>query len=264
MSFLGSLVKKVGHVIAAPVKGTIHAVTDPGAWAKNIGNQATDPKTIAGLLAAAALPGVGGLLGGSLGGIGGAVGSALGSIPGVGAVTGAIGSGLGKVKSVADAVGDSGIGDFARTLNGGQAITAGNLAGDAQSTLGKVGGFLTGNGGLNALGAAQGVTSILDAKKASDYAKKAVGTVEDSYNSRAPLRAQGIAGMLNPQTADLSALHGIAGSLKPNPLSAKPLPSGQITPGALASFAAPERAKVQSLQSILQNDSGNPYARKLS
>lgn len=61
-----------------------------------------------------------------------------------------------------------------------------------EGLLGKAGGFLTGNGGLNALGVAQGVNAALQQKKAEDYAKNALGAVTQSYNERAPLRAQGI------------------------------------------------------------------------
>lgn len=193
------------------------------------------------VLGALALPGVGGALGGLLGAIPGAsaVGSALSSIPGVGAIT----SGIGKINDIADKVGGSALGDAARALNGGKALTLGNLAGEAKSAV-------TGNGGLNALGIAQGVSSILDQKKAGDYANKAVNTAQSAYDAKAPLRAQSLEQLLHPQAPDLSNLQGIAGQLAPSAVAARPV----------SEFTAPTRQpSAVDLRSLLQN---NPYAAK--
>lgn len=76
---------------------------------------------------------------------------------------------------------------------------------------GKIASFVTGNGGLNALGIAQGVNAAVLGKQATDYGKQGLTAVQDSYNQRAPLRVAGLQGMLNPQTNDLSALTAHSG-----------------------------------------------------
>jgi hypothetical protein len=70
--------------------------------------------------------------------------------------------------------------------------------------------FLTGNNGLNALGAAQGVNAALLQQKALQYAKDAEGTAMGNWKANDPLRTSGRAGMLNPKSSvDISALPGI-------------------------------------------------------
>lgn len=64
--------------------------------------------------------------------------------------------------------------------------------GSGNGFLGDVGHFLTSNNGKTALGIAQGINAALEQKKANDYAKQALGSIEASYNQRAPLRAQGL------------------------------------------------------------------------
>lgn len=122
------------------------------------------------------LPGIGGAIG--------AAGSALSHIPGAQSVESILGGGAG-------AAGVSAIPDEAF----GSAANGGGVSG----LIGKAGDFLTGNGGKNALGVAQGVSSVLDQQKANNYAKDALGTVEGSYAQRAPLRAQGIQQLLASQ-----------------------------------------------------------------
>jgi hypothetical protein len=77
-----------------------------------------------------------------------------------------------------------------------------------------VGDFLTGNGGLNA-----GLTGIaaLRGSQSTDYARGALQTAQDAYNAKAPLREEGIAGMLNPgaNTPDLSGLAAIRSAGNP-------------------------------------------------
>lgn len=70
--------------------------------------------------------------------------------------------------------------------------------------------FLTGNGGLNALGTAQGVNAALLNQKALEYAKNAEGTAMSQWNKNASLRDAGRAGMLAPKpSVDTSFLPGI-------------------------------------------------------
>lgn len=72
----------------------------------------------------------------------------------------------------------------------------------------KVGNFLTGNNGMNALAAAQLANAAYNGSQAGDYAKKANSSVTDWWNKREPLRTQGQANMLAPPTQlpQLSAL----------------------------------------------------------
>ena len=62
----------------------------------------------------------------------------------------------------------------------------------AQDLLGQAGQFLTGNGGMNALGVAQGINAAQLQQKSNQYATNAMGDVNASYNERAPLRAQAL------------------------------------------------------------------------
>lgn len=100
------------------------------------------------------------------------------------------------------------INDFAKKYVPGLSGVEGMVKGGAG---GGLGGLLTGNGGLNALGLAQGINAAGLQNKADDYAKQAVGGVQDSYNQRAPLRVAGVQGMLNPQTNDISSLTANSG-----------------------------------------------------
>lgn len=99
---------------------------------------------------------------------------------------------------------------------GGGASGGGNWLGSALGKLGKLPGvsgaanFLTGNGGLNALGTAQGINAALLNKKALEYAKNAEGTAMGNWNANDPLRKAGRAGMLAPKSdVDVSFLPGI-------------------------------------------------------
>lgn len=103
------------------------------------------------------------------------------------------------------------INDFAKSHVPGLSGIEGFLKGHGGDALGSLGGFVTGNGGMNALGIAQGINAAGLQNKADNYAKQAVGGVQDSYNQRAPLRAAGVQSMLNPQTNDLSGLTANSG-----------------------------------------------------
>lgn len=181
---------------------------------------------------ALALPGVGGLAS-HIPGVGAAAG-ALGHLPGVASIAGLLGIGGGGA-----APGDAGVplpntstlGTLDPTTgqmippSGGAAPAAGGSPGFLQSienllaghagasapqalggVVGAIGGFLGGNHGMNALGVAQGVNQAMLQKAATNYAKQGLGTAMQSYTERAPLRAAGIAGMLNPATPSLNDL----------------------------------------------------------
>lgn len=101
------------------------------------------------------------------------------------------------------------------------------------SMWGRVMDFL-GDHGAQILAGAQGVNSAILGQKAREYGKNALGQAEQSYNEREPLRAAGIAGMLNPQTPDLSGLMKNAGPYAAGLPAVKPLASYasyQQTPG---------------------------------
>lgn len=99
--------------------------------------------------------------------------------------------------------------------------------------LGAAGGYLKNAlGGVNplvaGLGAAGMVNSASLGAKANKYANNAYNSAAGSYAERAGLRSAGIAGMLHPQTPDLSNLSAIRSR---NPYSgpqptAAPSPSG--------------------------------------
>lgn len=204
MSWLSKGLHKLEHVITAPAKGLLHAVEDPVGWAENIGHQATDPKTLLGLAATLALPGVGGALGGALGAIPG-VGGALAS--GAGAVGSALGSLGGAAKGALSAIpGASGVAGAiegaAGALPGASSLGSSSLGGLVKEGLGKAGEFLTANGGRNALGIAQGVTTALQQKKANDLANRALKSSEGAYAEKAPLRAAGMAGLMRPDVGN--------------------------------------------------------------
>lgn len=189
MSWLSSALGDVGNV----VKGVGHAA----------GSVLSNPLVDAGL---AFIPGVGPLAAGAAGALGGALkpggnlGSAIsGGLEGAasglagGAARGALGVGGAAAPAGVSALSaGSAIPDSALGLSSGG---GGGLLGGIEGLAGQAGNFLTGNGGKNALGIAQGVNSALQQKKSTDYAKDALGSVEAAYNAKAPLRTQGL-GML--------------------------------------------------------------------
>lgn len=81
--------------------------------------------------------------------------------------------------------------------------------------LGAAADWLTGNGGKNALGVAEGANAAMLTSKANNYANNAADSVTGSYNARAPLRAAGQAAMLNPG-------QGIAAKIAAVPRGANP------------------------------------------
>jgi len=168
------------------------------------------------------LPSVGALAGGAaLGPLGSLAGSAIeGATNGKG-VMGQIGSDLGK------GITNAGV------IAGGQALLGGipglGGAGDVLSKIkslasgvGGLGSMLGGGGGSGGgfslsdlIDPALGGAALLNAsnlgKQSTNYAKDAVNTANQSYDSRAPLRTAGVQGMLNPGAGiNLGGLNSIA------------------------------------------------------
>ncbi len=127
------------------------------------------------------------------------------------------------------------LGAILRRLNGGKALTPGNLLGggvkNVADTIGGVGGTvssalsgLTGGGsgggisplvlGLAGLQAAN-ATSL--GKKSNEFADKAFSSINDSYAARAGLRDQGIKGLMAPPANNVN----LAGIRNQNPVAAK-------------------------------------------
>ena len=126
------------------------------------------------------------------GGIGGAAIGALKS-GALGAIGHAIGGQDGQ--EVAGAIPDAAMGIH----------DSGGLSG----LLGKAGDFITGNGGRNALGVAQGINAAMQQRKSGQLANEALAQARSSYAERAPLRAQGLQQLMNPQTQDLTPLRAV-------------------------------------------------------
>lgn len=174
----GAVLGPVGSLVGSAANGSIGSD-----FGKGLANAAAmvGPGALAG--AAKAIPGVS------------ALGSAVQSIPGVGAIEGAaqgVGSALSSIPGVQSV-------EQYLQQHGGLGSVLGGAAKD-------VGGFLTGNGGRNALGLAEGVNAAMLEKKSEDYAKNAMGTAQSSYDARSPLRAAGIQGMLQPNVPNLQPL----------------------------------------------------------
>ena len=85
------------------------------------------------------------------------------------------------------------------TQGGGQPVSVGGLAG-------QVGNFLTGNNGMNALGAAAAANAAYLGQKSSNYAQNALDTQQRLFDAKGGLRSAGIAGMQNPTTPALADL----------------------------------------------------------
>lgn len=182
---VGSIAKK-----AAPFAGFIPGV---------------GPIAAAGLGAAGGLlshDGIAGALGDAAGGYLGGAGGALRNAPQ--GIHGILNLAQGGVASPAS--GSSGIPTGApvgsTTTYPSESDTGAPGQSGLDSLLGDAQGWLTGNGGKNLLGAAQGVNAALQQKKSNDLANQALATVEGRYNAQAPLRAQGLAGLLRKDTGN--------------------------------------------------------------
>lgn len=141
------------------------------------------------------------------------------------------GYGVGKVGQVAKgALGALGGGSSAGGAAGAASAASGLIPHNAEGGIdwgklasgaaGGVGDFLTGNGGLNALGAAQGVNAAMLGKKSSDFANKAFDLQNDSYTQRAPLRALGMQRLTTPTAPNISGIQATTGA---NPFAPRPL-----------------------------------------
>jgi hypothetical protein len=166
--------------------------------------------------------------------IAGKVGDKVGKLPGAQAVQSGLSKipGAGTVVSAADKISQFGnavnqrlpgglpgpqpVGGIPGGMSGGQAPGGGGV-------FDKIGGFLTGNSGLNALATAQGVNAAMLQKQSMDYAKKAMQNTEQNWKDNEGLRTAGRAGMLNPATPDFSEITNIRRAGNP---FARPMPVG--------------------------------------
>lgn len=211
---IGRAIKKgvtdVGHGIGSALNNPV---------VKGIGTAALAASGV-GLPAAIALGAGTGALGGALrpgGGLKGAI-----TQGGQGALLGATGSIGGTVGRAALGAAAGG-GTPGGPLGGGSAMGA--IKGIAGNALGGLGsqalGAITGNGGLNALGLAQGVNAAMLSKQSTDFANRAMGDVQHSYDERAPLRALGLQGLTNPTAPNVGGIRKVAGT--GNPFAPTPL-----------------------------------------
>lgn len=183
-------------------------------------------------------------------GVGSAITGALGAIPGIG---GALSAGASAIGGAASGLG----GGIAHAVEGIPGV--GGLVSKIGSEVGEHGGvggllksglsFLGGNGGQNLLGAAQGVDSVLQQRKADDYGKQALNTATGAYNAKSGLRSAGIEGMLHPTPSATSGAMPLAGNFAP----------AMPTAGPLAQFAAPAKPQATAVSDLLAKDKGNPY-----
>ena len=93
----------------------------------------------------------------------------------------------------------------------------GGLGGDPSGAAPGLSGIVGGPGGssgespwMNAMNLAQGINAAQLGAKSSNFADQAANSVKDAYAAKSGLRSSGIAGMLNPQTQDLSGLDTIS------------------------------------------------------
>lgn len=183
------------------------------------------------------IPGVGTALGAGLGqaigGVGAGHGVAKSALEGAGVyggskLAGAISGMGGAPKASIDPEGDalygtettpdppsSGIGGYLRSLlpSGGGSATPGQPGGTSTNP------WLLGLAGL------QGANSAYLGQKSNALSDKALKGVEANYAERAPLRAAGLRGLLNPTAPDTSQLSTIA---QRNPYAAAPRPPAQL------------------------------------
>lgn len=133
---------------------------------------------------------------------------------------------VGSIQDGLQAIGDYIPGGVSGPTVGGKPVSIADLLGQGVNAAGS---FLGGNGGMNALGLAGGLQAAQLGQKSANYANMAAGNADRAYQQTAPLRVAGIAGMLHPQTADLSGL--AATRMTGNPF-AKPMSFGGPQGGA--------------------------------
>lgn len=157
------------------------------------------------------------------GGVGRAINAVGGPIVNLGGrVAGEI-PGVGTVVRAGQALGGLIPGGPSQRPQSVSGMQGGGIGGAIGGALGAAGNFLGGNGGLNALGLAQGANAAMLGQKASNFADMAAKNVDENFQSRAPLRVAGMEGMLRPQIADTSALRRI--SARGNPFADRPQPA---------------------------------------
>jgi hypothetical protein len=214
MSWLSSAGHKLGSALNSP-------------WVKGIGTAALG-------LTGVGLPAAIGI-GGGLGALGGALRPGGGL---KGALTqGGQGALLGAGGSLAGTAGRAALGAVGGGAKGAAGTVAGKAGGliphDADGSVNWLGGggllgqaaggikdTLMGNGGLNALGIAQGLNAANLGKQSTDYANKAFDLQNNSYQERAPLRALGLQGLTQPKAPNMA---GIAATTGANPFAKRPL-----------------------------------------
>lgn len=231
MSLLGS----IGHFLKNPIQPITHAVGKTvGVTANTKNGIHVDPAKLALTAGALALPGVGSL---------------VGHVPGVSSLGGALKE-IPGVSSIAEILGGSGdpgrMPDLSYDPDTGM-VTGGAAGSGGGGLLSDISGFLTGNGGRNALGIMQGVNAAQLGQKSNQFANDAVNSAQSAYAAKAPLRVAGIQGLLNPQTQDLSSLTNSRNGLNTSTAKLQ----------SIASLLNPSNTTSQ-LQSI---QSANPFAR---
>lgn len=213
MSWLSKGLKKVGHVIASPVKGLVHAIEDPGKWASNIAHQATDPKTLIGLASALALPGVGGALTGALGSIP-VVGSTLAS--GAGAIGGFGGKIAGTAKGLVSHIpgASSVMGALGGAPSVGGAIPDAAIpakGGFLSGLMGSAKGLVLGKDGKlgldDVLNIGAGIEGVTKSRASDNYLKQALAQAQNAYAADAPYRSAAQGMLLNNPTPSLTSVY---------------------------------------------------------
>ena len=214
MSWLSKAVKGVGHTLG-------HYLSESGKLAGYI-------------------PGVGPVIGGAMTAAGGLIeGDPIKDALLNGAKAGVMQYGVGKLASHIPGVakvGDMLKGAVSHVPGGSRTVNAvasrlpgvtsvGSMLGGGGGADGGGGGGFSGflsKYGTPALLAAQGLNAANLGRQSSQYGKDALSSVQQSYAERAPLRAKGLAAMLNPASPNLSALRTVASS---NPYAPKPATS---------------------------------------
>ncbi len=192
---VGKLLPSGGQLIGGAALGPIGSVIGGAVDGNTTPTQKTIGNTIAG---AEGLAGGGVGLAGLLGG-GTATGAAAGAIPGA---AGAAGGATSLASILAQIPGIGGL--LSGLVNG---------AGGASGLIDK------------GLGAAQLVNAANLQKQSTGYAKNAMDTANQSYDSRAPLRLAGVQGMLNPKpSSDLSGLSSVTAAGNPFAAGRAPMP----------------------------------------
>ena len=177
------------------------------------------------LLGGAMLGPVGSVLGGAIDGnttplqknVGNTIAGAEGLAGGGVGLSGLLGGGAAATGSAAGSVGAGAAGRAAAGAPTSLAGLLGQIPGIGGLLSGLVGAAGGGSGLIDkGLGAAELLNASNLAKQSTGYAKNAMDTANQSYDSRAPLRLSGIQGMLNPKpSSDLSGLSSVSAAGNP-------------------------------------------------